>query len=93
MAPRAQASRTGLPSSEGQGAQSGAVGTTSQSCLPRGPGAQDPRAGYGWNRKGRGKIIWREGRQMSCSLCPSFLGTLDSPRMCEIIDSCFTQGN
>ena len=42
MAPRAQASRTGLPSSEGQGAQSGAVGTTSQSCLPRGPGAQDP---------------------------------------------------
>lgn len=23
---------------------------------------------------------------MSCSLCPSFLGTLDSPRMCEIID-------
>lgn len=40
MALRAQASGTGFPSSEGQGAQSGAVGTTSQSCLPRGPGPQ-----------------------------------------------------
>lgn len=30
---------------------------------------------------------------MSCSLCPSFLGTLDSPRMCEIIDCRLTQGN
>ena len=57
------------------------------------PGAQDPRAGHGWNRKKRDKTIWKEGRQMSSSLCPSFLGTLDSPRMCEIMDCRFTQGN
>lgn len=90
MAPRTQASRTGFPSSEGQGAQSGAVGTTSQSCLPRGPGPQ----GRAWvEQKGEDKIIWREGKQTSRSLCPTFLRTLDSPRMCQIIDSHFTQGN
>ena len=52
MAPRAQASRTGFPSSEGQGALSGAIGTTSQSCLPRGPGPQ----GRVWvEQKGEGQ--------------------------------------
>lgn len=50
MAPRTQASRTGFPSSEGQGAQSGAVGTTSQSCLPRGPGP--PGQGMGGTERG-----------------------------------------
>ena len=92
VVPRAHAFQTGFPSSEGQGAQPGAVGIASQSCLPRGP---DPHAGHRWDRKRRDnydEIIWREGRKMSHSLVPTSLGTLDSVRMSEIIDSPFTQG-
>lgn len=52
MAPRAQAFRTGFPSSEGK------VPSLGQLELPVravSPGAPDPRAGQGWNIKGRDK--------------------------------------
>lgn len=56
------------------------------------PGA-GPQGRARWNRKRRDKIIWREGRQMSCSLVSQLPGTLVDPRMCEIIDCGLTQGN
>lgn len=69
MAPRAQAFRTGFPSSEGK------VPSLGQLELPVravSPGAPDPRAGQGWNIKGRDKFGGRENRRHVPCVPPSW---------------------